>query len=114
MNLSDLKALLEKATPGPWYVGSDGLQDAYMPIHAPSWGGFIDVCIPDNEEMKEFVAEGNANAALICALRNAAPALIAAAEREERLRKALIDCFGAYPDEVADICRTALALEGTK
>ena len=89
--LAELKALEKAATPGDWYwTGNWNSLDAPGDNHI-IWPANS---IYDSETAKESMGacgrdcEANAsnNAALIAALRNAAPALIAAAEERDELR----------------------------
>ena len=69
--LAELKALEKAATPGPWVTRFDGA------VYREVVRGEVPVC----------EHAGRAEAALIAVLRNAAPALIAAAEDRDELRK---------------------------
>lgn len=85
-DLDRLEKLEAEATPGPWsfishIIGGD--------IRAKQ--GPIDVC--------PATAHGTSDGELIAALRNHAPALIAAAREGERMRK-LLSFDGCEPDEV--------------
>jgi len=72
-----LRALLAAATPGRWIAGGprdDGTAQVYCPHSGP-----LRVIVPVAETEPH-------NAALIAALRNAAPALLDAADERDRLR----------------------------
>ena len=72
--LAELKALEKAATPGPWVTRFDGA------VYREVVRGEVPVCEHASRE----------EAALIAALRNAAPALIAAAEGRDELRALLV------------------------
>ena len=75
-----LRALLDEGTPGRWIAGAareDGTAQVYCPNRGP-----LRVIVPVAETEPH-------NAALIAALRNAAPALLDAADERDRLRDAL-------------------------
>ena len=74
--LAELKALEKAATPGPWVTRFDGA------VYREVVRGEVPVCEHASRE----------EAALIAALRNAASALIAAAEERDELRKELRKC----------------------
>lgn len=95
-----IEALLAKATPGPWEeeydpcLPGDHATAVCLPGYAGQMGTFLAYC---QHNWHDVVAgerriswkEAETNAALIVALHNAAPALIAAARENERLRKGL-------------------------
>jgi len=77
MDTAALRALLDKSTPGRWIAGAarkDGTAQVYCPHMGP-----MRVIVPVAETEPH-------NAALIAALRNAAPALLDAADERDRLR----------------------------
>ena len=80
MNLDEIEALLAKATKGPWSEGDPAITGelairSVVPVYATT----NVVCRPTHPR----------DAALIVALRNAAPSLLAAAREAGRLRVAL-------------------------
>lgn len=96
--LDELERLEKSATPGPWsYDTYNTLQDQqhreimYIPDHPDG-----DTFEPQqSEERGAWYKESEANIRLVEDLRNAAPALIAAARQTERLRVAL-EPFARY------------------
>lgn len=103
-NLEELERLLAKATPGPWEFDSERNEDCSPKHHDYFIGGtgrdgkwitLFDSVKSDEKLIEEeydedyhhaWDAVGKANAALIVALRNAAPSLIATAREVEGLR----------------------------
>jgi hypothetical protein len=96
LDLAELKRLEAAATPGPWFIhdfsGLEGIEqpkardvtiscDHPATITVAEMGGGLDG--------HKGVSQGQYDAALIAALRNAAPALIAAAEERGALRSRL-------------------------
>lgn len=80
-NLEELERLLVKATPGPWEsIAEVGVENFANSIYAPAgdWDGLLLARVDQNGSTE--------NAALIVALRNAAPSLIATAREVEGLR----------------------------
>lgn len=115
-SLDALEALLAKATPGEWkaaaFSSAVGCPITAQPdpkrntvVLAGVHGAFRD----------DYAAEVQANAALIVALHNTAPALIAKARRVEALEAALrdiadrpgegVEYFPGHGDEVISECR---------
>lgn len=98
-SLSHLESLLAKATLGPW---SHGHYD--VAVQGPDWPVFETVSGP--------IAQQDADIALTIALRNAAPALIAAARRVQELEAAIVaahrvlgaDCGVTERDCECEIC----------
>lgn len=83
--LTEIEKLLAQATPGPWRHMA-GVKWSW--IDAPGVGRWVaDTHVPDNS--KRYPAQEEANAALIVALVNAAPALLSAAREGEKMRVAL-------------------------
>ncbi len=84
LNVDELTALLDAATPGPWATDS-GQCCTYLTA-AVEGGSATD----ENENIAEvFSVRDGADAGLIAALRNAAPALIAAVRERDALRAAV-------------------------
>jgi len=80
--LDELKTLLAKATPEPWNIGYEG--------HVMADKKLIAGCMGHQDNFTPNLRETNtANAELIAAIRNAAPALIASARRYAKLRETL-------------------------
>ena len=113
-----LRALLDKGTPGRWIAGAareDGTAQVYCPNRGP-----MRVIVPVAE------TEPN-NAALIAALRNAAPALLYAADERvamidandrlradnAALRAALVILAEHEPSWPDDFCRARAVLAAT-
>lgn len=94
-SLDALEALLAKATPGEWEFQTCPFDNYSYTLSAPAAKGnyshvIADICLRD---------PAKANAALIVALRNAAPDLIAKARRVEELEAALGEiCRDSNPD----------------
>lgn len=90
LDLAKLKALEAKATPGEWFAWSpvgrnpDGHMVSMNAVHTEAAPRLCHECGERKHEPGP-----NADDALVVALRNAAPALIAAAEENKRLREAL-------------------------
>ena len=97
--LSELERLEKAATPGPWKHGVEfdeetGEEIGSLSIHSPD---YIQVWNGETNEVSDTVAvlgfsahtKHRANLAFIMALRNHAPALIAAAREAEELRRNL-------------------------
>lgn len=89
-NLEELERLLEKATPGEWIAAAKPSRIVGWPIvseqgRAIGSVNYVDPAgfAPANAALND---EAKANAALIVALRNAAPSLIATAREVEGLR----------------------------
>jgi hypothetical protein len=115
LNLDELEALLAKATPGPWHAepkrlvvnGQQGPIMSYLAGNAAK-----------PEGMKVSLAsERVADHQFVAALHNAAPTLIEAARREEKLRevaKAVVwfDWSSNDADAVMSIRKLEKALEG--
>jgi hypothetical protein len=82
-DLDELERLLSEATPGDWHQGPYYRAD----IHAQGYGesGSLAVC------GSSMIPQNVSNAALIVALHNHAPALIAQAREAARLRDALVE-----------------------
>lgn len=78
--LSDLKALVEAATPGPWEYTNGLMRLLGEPEHAP----FVIVSEDGDKVLNDETADSD-DMRLIAALRNAAPALIAVAEAAKAL-----------------------------
>ena len=119
-NLEELERLLAKATPGEWIAQSTDTEgpDYGVCIVAENLGGLVAAALPWPTEIdKGDFARVEANAALIVALRNAAPSLIATAREveglrveNERLPRDLVDTKAEYHrvSEVAlDLSREA-------
>ena len=78
--MNDLRALLEKATPGPWMARC---RDSGNPTNDPSWTGlygFLGWEIDPLEVPSRGAIESGWDAALIVALRNHAEALLDCAD----------------------------------
>ena len=80
--IKELRELLDKATPSPWYI------DYFFNIQSPKRIVAYDEGVLDDAEF-------------ICAMRNALPQLLTAAEKAERYERALRDI------QVAEINRTS-------
>ena len=104
-----LRALIEKATPGEWWW----YQSEHLPIPEPAgtYGPkFNGVGVgeakddPDADyKVTAFTGNGptsESNARLIVALRNAAPALLDAAEQNERLKALLREWLATEMDSM--------------
>ncbi|HEY4720774.1 MAG TPA: hypothetical protein VII92_02935 [Anaerolineae bacterium] len=101
--LDELEALLAKTSPKPWVLmysrhsgGGATVQISDSADHTNEsaivhWMGFD----AGDKTWKQKIA----NAALIVALRNAAPDLIASARREQKLREVLEQAFNLYNEE---------------
>lgn len=87
--LDRLESLLAKATPGPWDVVID--PDGPPRVYRGRSGGF---CVSDRADH----LRADADAGLIVGLRNAAPALLAAAREAEELR-----AFKTYVHDRLDV-----------
>lgn len=106
MKASELRALLEGATAGPWRA-EDGAA-------APScaWGVVSET--PDAEGYRQIVVEhdfvGESDAKLIAALRNAAPVLVDLLQAVEELgaARAAYDSTGAHTCDEDDELRCEL------
>lgn len=88
-DIDRIEELLAKATPGEWRIGrgKSGLSVAALAgkcqqVAASSWHNFSEHYPTEAQTVANFEA--------IVALHNAAPALIAAARENERLRGALV------------------------
>jgi len=116
-----LSAIEEKASPGDWRVTTCldyWIEHSRTPTKADEGfkgvGHFGDVSWPNADKRQ---VEWEANAALIVALRNNLPAILAALREREVMRAALIvlrDCdwkigIGDRMDPVRDIARQALS-----
>lgn len=106
LDLDALTALLDAATPGPWEVHDHVIVET-------TWGDLhLDVAGTSFSDTDTHSMQDRANAALIAALRNAAPALIAAArEREEAAGlRGEVKCTNCEAD---DLGCTACGAHGT-
>jgi hypothetical protein len=102
--LESLDRLLEKATPGPWDVGSACEQNYIYGTGPKGWAHLA--CIAGHSDRPEDMAldqeQGEANAALIVAAVNALPSLIKRIrDLEEGLRP-----FGSFLDALDNMGRT--------
>ena len=107
-----LRALIDKGAPGRWIAGAareDGTAQVYCPNRGP-----MRVIVPVAETEPH-------NAALIAALRNAAPALLDAADERDRLRadvawlrEALTILAEHEPSWPDDFCRARAVLAATE
>lgn len=87
-NLDELERLLREATPGPWGVFNP--HDSYVFVETGKTHEWV-ACISDpRHDMRREIEVACANAALIAALRNAAPELIRDALRLQLLRSAVV------------------------
>lgn len=137
--LTELRKLLAEATPGPWVVGTI-LGQCHLPHIHDGCSCVYDRRIETTEGCHEIVSKskmctiaGNydyeeggicskKDAALIAAAVNALPSLLAAAEREAKLREALHDIIeeligGNDPDTcetIEKMARAALTEGGAK
>ena len=111
MTLDELEQLLKKATPGPWLAANMVHADRRDAMTADELGAYVAAnvrrSIEDGGSADRFLflttneddapdichvgngPNGPTNAALIAALRNEAPRLLAAAREVERMREAL-------------------------
>lgn len=97
--IEELKALAEKATPGPWMAAAKPSSVVGLPIVGPMGRSIANVSdfatpgTPYNEDQAEaeakYHAENQANAALIVALVNNLPAIISALEAVPVMKEAL-------------------------
>lgn len=92
-DIAELKGLLERATAGPWRVGDNG--EVYAEPESDS------ICMV----LERTFVGGNANAALIVALVNAAPSLLSECEElrgeNERLKRELQNLMWSHADSGA-------------
>jgi len=95
MTLDELEALLEKATPGPWLVHGPSAAPSGVPTQ---WQHYYEIRVDDGSKdgwpyriagTLINAAQSAHDYALIAALRNEAPRLLAAARENERMREAL-------------------------
>lgn len=84
-DIERLKELLEKASPLPWRVTHDAAHPTNKRLTSAATAHIGKLYGRDLGD----AAPADANAALISALVNAAPSLLAAAERERRMEAAL-------------------------
>lgn len=86
VDIARLRELLAKATPGPWGVERTDKDNWIGPMRRSGDGKVAEiVCDTDRNGLyPEYLQRNDANADLIAALRNAAPALL---DELERLRK---------------------------
>lgn len=105
LDLGELRRLLAEATAGPWSVSPDDSCTDWSCDHPLIVRTIMDTFDGDEEEITQQIAglserssqdpnaprhaKASANAALIVALVNAAPALLSSAERASRLEAAL-------------------------
>jgi len=82
--IAELRRLLAAATPGPWEADLDGNANGEPLIYGQTRDWWIATLHP--QCLGSLEALRLADAALIVALRNAAPALLDAADEAERLR----------------------------
>ena len=83
--LTDLRKLLAEATPGPWNDTGIKRDDGLL--------GWVITGDDGNDVCQTIETYKTTNAALIAAAVNALPALLDAADREEKLREALRSCL---------------------
>lgn len=86
--IEDLKALLDGATPGPWFRSEDreGRDIIAGPVVVATVGNMgCNSAYPETER-RPHIRTAQANAALIVALVNAAPSLISKAHEAEGLK----------------------------
>ena len=77
IDLDELERLEKAATPGPWFAGTEDPDDVVI-WHGPNRDWFTNIADPKKGCVAfDFAGDEKANAELIAALRNAAPALIA-------------------------------------
>jgi len=98
--IEELKRLHAEATPGPW-VSRDGVTNIFGPQRRMV---ALASAYSTNVNEDRCAAENAANAALILALRNALPAIIARLEAAEGMEAALI-CYEAERLMVAIVKR---------
>jgi len=131
-SLDELEALLEKATPGPWIKGDWRGQCHIKHAHSGPPECKYDYTIDTKGDSGRCLSIGGPedhvtlvgwnewgpvlsaeDTALIAALRNAAPSLIAAAREGERMREALEEVRAAciLPPQVNELVEAALAKE---
>lgn len=113
-DLEELERLLANATPGDWVAAAKPSRIVGWPIvsqqgRAIGSVNYVDPAgfAPANAALND---EAKANAALIVALRNAAPSLIATAREIEGLRAALSTAIGYVENTRIDLqCGTKAA-----
>lgn len=90
--IAELRELLEKATPGPWEANGEG-----RPIMVSQFDSSARVT-EDNGAVRN---DAHADAALIAALRNAAPDLLRVVEAVAKMHPYCIDATMHYRDEMS-------------
>ena len=85
INIPELRRLLAEATPGPWNDTGIKRDDGLL--------GWVITGDDGNDVCQTIETYKTTNAALIAAAVNALPALLDAADREEKLREALRSCL---------------------
>ena len=110
MNTKELRELLEKATPGPWAVYRCSFADEDPDSACGLNGGSFDAC---REECHHTVPLKDA--ALIVALRNAAPLLLDVVEAAEAFKDSYMEMSGMSSrgdDFSIAVCKSLTAREG--
>ena len=87
--LDALDALLAKTTPGPWKFVEHNWSDTSIYADERRLALLSIADEADEETQNDLEVENTANSSIIVALHNAAPALIASARREAKMREAL-------------------------
>ena len=104
--IEELKRLHAEATPGPW-VSREGVTNIFGPQRRMV---AIASAYSTNVNEDRCAAENAANAALILALRNALPAIIAQLEAGQALADALEYVIGCAPSDVTYDAKDTLTL----
>lgn len=98
MTLPELRALLSRATPGPWRAG--GPKGRAIAVYVDLCAVYIQTAY--NEEAPETRDRWDADANLMAALRNAAPALLAVVMAAVEWKRATDAEYAAKSDVQAD------------
>ena len=106
-DVDELEALEKAATVGPWKVSTT--QENNLEVRTTSAGhGYLDVCA-----ITPWLGHHEQNAALIVALRNAAPALIAAARKRYHLWDSIVKRAHERDALVAEVDRLRTVIDET-
>lgn len=112
--IARLRELEAKATPGPWEPSHALRLDGGFAVVGPDESGSRGPTICFRGPWEARAAESDANAALIAELRNAAPALLAAAASVGELQVAVMDANAAAAMAQADAIRQRPRAEATE
>jgi hypothetical protein len=109
IDVAALRALMEKATKGPFSVCEHSWQDTS--VYGSDGYRVAGLSIVDDEDTADEVGKlMAANASLLAAALNALPALLDAYEQRKRLRHALSNAVSRGCDHCADSIKTARGL----